>query len=121
MIEITAILEVDCALILSPSLHQCSVLRVFKGSQSYTKRIGLKQGYDVTGDRTRDLAHRRARSNQLSGHPCSCQKWPFPFGKRREARKLLGQERESELSKYIDLARAKCEALDNIYSLFKQI
>ena len=31
-------LEVDGTLILPPSLHQCSVLRVFKASQSYTER-----------------------------------------------------------------------------------
>ena len=31
-------LEVDGALILPPSLYQCSVLRVFKASQSYTER-----------------------------------------------------------------------------------
>ena len=31
-------LEVDGALLLPPSLNQCSFLRVFKGSQGYTVR-----------------------------------------------------------------------------------
>ena len=31
-------LEVDGWILLSPSLHQCSILRVFKASQSYTVR-----------------------------------------------------------------------------------
>ena len=49
---ITDKLEVDGALLLPPSLHQCSFLRVFKASQSYTERREAE-----TGDRTRDLAH----------------------------------------------------------------
>ena len=51
------------------SLHQCSVLRVFKASQSYTERREVKKGCDVTGDRTRNFAHRRSRTNQLC-NPC---------------------------------------------------
>ena len=31
-------LEVDGAFILPPSLHRCSILRVFKARQSYTER-----------------------------------------------------------------------------------
>ena len=59
-----------------PSLHQCSVLRVFKASQSYTERekLSSKQGCDVTRDPTRDLAHWRPRTSQLY-HPCSLRSW----------------------------------------------
>ena len=56
MIVITDKLEVDVALILSPSLHQCSVLTT--------------KGCDLTGDRTPDLAHRRPRTNQLEIQVC---------------------------------------------------
>ena len=55
-------LEVDGALILPPSLHQCSVLRVFKASQSYTERrevetrIWCHQGSN-SGPRAPKVAH----------------------------------------------------------------
>ena len=58
--------EGDDALILPPSLNQCSVLRVFKAAQKGEK---LKQGRDATEDRTRDFSHRRSGTNQLY-HPC---------------------------------------------------
>ena len=35
-------LEVEGALILTPSIHQCSVLRVFQASQSYPERIEVE-------------------------------------------------------------------------------
>ena len=41
-------LKVDGALILLPSLHQCSVLRVFKASQNYTENTtqnGMDQSF----------------------------------------------------------------------------
>ena len=66
MTVITDKLEVNSALILSLSLHQCSVLSVkikvkVKATQKGEK---LKQGCDlVTGDRSRDLAHRRTYTN----------------------------------------------------------
>ena len=38
--------------------HQCTVLRVFKATYSYTnRREVLKQGCDVIENRTWDLAH----------------------------------------------------------------
>ena len=49
--------EVDGALILSPSLHQCSILREFKGRQNYTLGEKLKQGWNVTGNQPRELPH----------------------------------------------------------------
>ena len=60
-------LEVDTALILAPSLHQCSVLRVLKLVKATLTGEKLKQRYDVTGDRTWDLSHRRPRTDQLCG------------------------------------------------------
>ena len=52
----------------SPSLHQCSVLRVFKTGQSYTERreVKLKTRTWCTRDQTRDLAHWRPRTSQLT-------------------------------------------------------
>ena len=37
-VTITEKLDVDGEFLLPPSLHYCSVLRVFKASQSYTER-----------------------------------------------------------------------------------
>ena len=62
--------EVDGALILLPSLHQCSDLRYLKLIKATQKGKKSKQGCEVTGDRTRDLSHRRPRTNQLC-HPFS--------------------------------------------------
>ena len=62
-------LEVDRALILPPSLHQCSVFKVFKATVRATQKGEiLTQGRDVRGDRSWDLAHRTLYTNQ---HPCS--------------------------------------------------
>ena len=48
--------EADGALILPPSFHQCSVLRVFKATWATLK--GRSRNRDVrSGDRTRDLLH----------------------------------------------------------------
>ena len=61
-------IEVDRALILPPSLHQCSVFKVFKATvRSTQKGEILTQGRDLSGDRSRDLAHRTLYTNQ---HPC---------------------------------------------------
>ena len=61
-------LEADGELILPPSLHQCSVLRVFKDIYQATR----KQGFEVTpGNRSQDLSH---------GWPCTnqpCQSLPL--------------------------------------------
>ena len=60
-------LEVDRALILPPSLHQCSVFKVFKATVRATQKGEiLTQGRDVSGDRSRDLAHRTMYTNQQS-------------------------------------------------------
>lgn len=62
-------LEVDRTLILPPSLHHCSVFKVFKATVRTTQKGEiLTQGRDVSGDRSRDLAHRTLYTNQ---HPCS--------------------------------------------------
>lgn len=62
-------LEVDRALILTPSLHQCAVFKVLKATVRATQKGELlTQGRDVSGDRSRDLAHRTLYTNQ---HPCS--------------------------------------------------
>ena len=62
-------LEADRALILPPSLHQCSVSKVFKAIVRATQKGEiLTQGRDVRGHRSRDLAHRTLYTNQ---HPCS--------------------------------------------------
>ena len=62
--NLTDKLEVDCALILPPSPLQCSVLRVLKLVKVTQTGENSKQRYDVTGDRTRDLSHRRPRTDQ---------------------------------------------------------
>ena len=51
--------EADSELILPPSLHQCSVLRVLKDIyQATRKRKKSKQGFEVTpGNRSQDLSH----------------------------------------------------------------
>lgn len=59
-----------------PSKHQCFV------TSSHTKRREVETRM-ITGNRTRDLTHRRPRTNQLR-HPCSCKKskaisFAFPF------------------------------------------
>ena len=66
----------------TPSKHQCFVLRVFEVTSSYTERREVETRM-ITGNRTRDLTHRRPRTNQLR-HPCSCKKskaisFAFPF------------------------------------------
>ena len=57
-------LEVDRALILTLSLHQCAVFKVLKATVRATQKGEiLTQGRDVSGDRSRDLAHRTLYTN----------------------------------------------------------
>ena len=55
--------ETDSALILPPSLHQYSVIRVFKLLKATRKGKKSKQGFELTlRNRSRDLHHREGRS-----------------------------------------------------------
>ena len=75
--------EADSELILPPSLHQCSVLRVLKDIyQATRKRKKSKQGFEVTpGNRSQDLSHGWPCTNQpcqsLSLLQSSSVKWSF--------------------------------------------
>ena len=75
--------EADSELILPPSLHQCSVLRVLKDIyQATRKRKKSKQGFEVTpGNRSHDLSHGWPCTNQpcqsLSLLQSSSVKWSF--------------------------------------------
>ena len=81
----------------------------------------MSTGIELGTSRTEGRALTNCQSTLAPVRKVALCIWPRSTKALRwEPRKPLGQERESELSKYIDLARAKSEALDNIYSLFKQ-
>ena len=61
-------LEVDGTLTVTPPLF---INAPFQASQSCTKGEKLKQGCDVTGDRTRDLAHAPKAAHYPTETPCS--------------------------------------------------
>ena len=61
---ITDKLEVDGGILLPPSLHRCSKGKGISSQSKLHSQKGekLKQGCDVTGDRTWDLTHQRQRT-----------------------------------------------------------
>ena len=61
---ITDKLEVDGGILLPPSLHRCSKGKGISRQSKLHSQKGekLKQGCDVTGDRTWDLTHQRQRT-----------------------------------------------------------
>ena len=67
---VTDKLEVDGALLLPPLSINAAFQGYLKLVKATQKGEKLKYGCVDTGDRTRDLAHRRLRTNQLY-HPCS--------------------------------------------------
>ena len=63
MIVIADKLEVDCVLTRAPLSINAPFYGYLKLVKATQKGKKLKQGCDVTGDRTRDPAHQRPRTN----------------------------------------------------------